>query len=735
VRRGGESGGPVEVDAAANVEPDRAGTVGAAVRETIAALVFGLSSIGQAISMAVLIFSGPLQSGLPRAIASFTVAGAVLAILAGVRSRIVPAGTSVQDGPAIVLVAVAATIGTGSASSVVDVFVALVITSISTGLLMWLLGRFRLGLLARYVPITVIGAFMAGTGWLLVKGGLDVMVGFRVEPGDIDDLFTAELAKFWIPGAVIGVGVWLIGRSKLPVAAMSAAIVASVVGFFVIVALTSSLDAVEDGGWLIGPFADGTGPSIVSPSEFADADWARILSRIPGIASVVAVAVLVLLLNVTGLGLRWSERIDVDAELRTFGIANVLIGPLGSAPGFLSVSDTVLLKQIGARRRVVPIAAGVLMLVFGIFGVGLIGYLPRLIVGALLIVVGLELLVDWVEGLVQSISKIEQLMSIGIVLVIAAVGILEGIGVGLVAACAVFIVRYSRVDPIRLSGSGHAMRSRVDRVPVEVDVLRARSDRLAVFELQGYLFFGSVTSLEDRISADVDTVGSTGELDAVVLDFRTVTGIDTSAYSLIGQLAESLTGDGALVVMSAVDGDLQASLLAAEPQAFEGAEWAVTLDDALERTERLQLDAAGLVLDNDHREPIALSEALLAEFDEVGYEAGVIVIRQGDPTDGMFVLMDGIMTAFRIDGAGQRHRLRRFGRSALVGEIGLTLGGLRSAEIVAETDVTVMWLSAERYGELRRESPHLAFELHEFIMRGQAARVVSLSEGLTHLSR
>jgi hypothetical protein len=42
---------------------------------------------------------------------------------------------------------------------------------------------------------------------------------------------------------------------------------------------------------------------------------------------------------------------------------------------------------------------------------------------------------------------------------------------------------------------------------------------------------GSVTSLEDRISAGVDAENSTEELDAVVLDFRTVTGIDPSAYS------------------------------------------------------------------------------------------------------------------------------------------------------------------------------------------------------------
>jgi SulP family sulfate permease len=730
VRSAEGAGERVESDVVAGAGSD---WWGAAIRESIAVFVFGLSAIGQAISMAVLIFSGPLQSGLPRAIASFTIAGAILATFAGIRSRVVPAGASIQDGPAIVLVAVAATVGTGTVSSVIDVFVVLAITSVTTGLLMWLLGRLRLGSLARYMPITVVGAFMAGTGWLLMKGGLDVMVGFSVGPGDIGDLFTANLAKFWIPGVVIGVGVWLIGRSKLPVTAISAAVLFSVVSFFVIVALASSIDAVEAGGWLIGPFAEGVGPSIVSPSEYADADWAGILTRLPAIGSVVAVAVLVLMLNVTGLSLRRSKRIDLDAEMRTYGISNVLIGPLGSAPGFLSVSDTLLLRQIGARRRVVPIAAGGLMLVFGIVGVPLIGYVPRMIIGALLIVVGLELLVDWVEGLVRSVSKIEQLMSIGIVAVIASVGILEGIGVGLVAACAVFIVRYSRVDPIRVSGSGHVMHSRVDRVAAEADALRERSDRLAVFELQGYLFFGSVTLLEDRILASGDS--SISEFDAVVLDFRTVTGIDTSAYSLVGQLVETLTSNGALVVMSAVHDDLRVSLLVAEPRTLAAAEWAATLDAALERTEGVQLRAAELTVDDARPEPIALSDELLAEFDEVAFDAGVTVIHQGDETDGMFILVDGFMSAFLIDAGGERHRMRRFGHGAMVGEIGLVTGGVRTAEVVAETDATVLWLPVERYAELRRDSPHLAFELHEFIMRGQAARVESLSEGLARLSR
>ena len=104
-------------------------------------------------------------------------------------------------------------------------------------------------------------------------------------------------------------------------------------------------------------------------------------------------------------------------------------------------------------------------------------------------------------------------------------------------------------------------------------------------------------------------------------------------------------------------------------------------------------------------QPIGLSPALISEFEARTFATGSLVMAQGGESDGMFVLVDGWMTALRVDETGMRHRLRRFGRGAMVGEIGLITGGLRTAEIVAETDADVLWLSADRYRELRRVRP------------------------------
>ncbi len=725
--------GPIsgEVSEAGEAAAD-AGTAGAVFRELVAILAVSLSAVGQAVSMAVLVFSGSLDEGLPRAIAAFVIAGGIVSAYIAMTSRLVPAGSVIQDSPAIVLVAVAASVAArGGPDPVSNVFVMLALTGALTGSMMWLLGRIRFGALVRYMPTTVVGAFMAGTGWLLTKGGLDVAAGFSVELGDVGELFTVDVAKFWVPGVALGVLIWLIGRSdRLPLSAMSMTILASLGVFYLVVAMASSFSAVESGGWLIGPFPDGAKPSIVTAQELADAGWSEILTSFPGIASVVAVSIMVVLLNVTALESKSAQRLDVNAELRSAGVANVLCAPLGVAPGFHGLADTTLIKQLGATRRMVPVAAGALLVVFGAFGVGIIGLVPRLLVGAMLITVGLALLADWVCDLKRSVNKTEQLLSVAIVVVIAAVGILEGIAVGVVAACAVFVVRYSRVDPIRSVGSGRDRHSRVDRHQAELELLAQRADRRVVFELHGYLFFGSIASLEDRIRALSDPVGKI-ELDALILDFRAVTGIDTSGYELIGQMAQHITSIGALVVMSSVNPDLRDALNSAEPESLGAVTWTATLDEALEVCERVELHRLSDATEHPSDTKIEFSPELFAEFTPRTFSSGELVIEQGATSDGMFVVVKGTMTAVQVNPDGTRHRLRRFGQAALVGEIGLILAGPRTAEIVADSDAEVLWLSADRYRELRTVAPELAFELHEYILRVQAGLVVSLSERLS----
>ena len=51
----------------------------------------------------------------------------------------------------------------------------IVSTTLLTGLLLLTLGYFKLGGIVRFLPYPVIGGFLAGSGWLLVQGGIGLM--------------------------------------------------------------------------------------------------------------------------------------------------------------------------------------------------------------------------------------------------------------------------------------------------------------------------------------------------------------------------------------------------------------------------------------------------------------------------------------------------------------------------------------------------------------------------------
>lgn len=702
--------------------------------DAIGLFVVTLQGAGTAISMAALIFVGPLASGLPRAVTSFVIAVGIASIVIGLRSRIVPVSVIIQDAPAIVMVAVAANLVAQQQSPrVSDVFVVLMITTLISGCAMWAFGQLRFGGLVRYLPTTVIGAFMAGTGWLLFKGGVDVIVGFNVGIADMTEFFGADLAKFWVPGLAMGISTWLVNRSdRLPPFAVGVTILGFVAVFYAVVSLFSSVAAVEDDNWLIGPFPEQEGVRLISASELADAGVQDLLGSASGILSVLGVSLVVLLLNITGIDTEQADRIDVDAELKASGLANILVSPLGPSPAFHALADTLLMNRLGVARRAVPVAAGALLVALGIVGVNAISYVPRIVVGALLITVGLSLLEGWIGDMRQSINLVEQVLSAGILFTIAAVGVLEGIGAGLLAACAVFIFRYSRVDPVRSSGSGRDIRSRVDRSTAQRDLLATKADDIQIFELQGFLFFGSLTTLEDQLNAVLSDPDRS--IDATVIDFRNVTGVDVSGYALIGRVASDLHDRGTTVVFSTLDDRLHQAFLATTPALRDQVIVKPTLDEALEVVEEVYL---GAVTTDEIETPrtLWLSSELVDEFSEVSFEADSIVMAQGDPSDGMLIVTEGNMTAFHVGRDGDRRRLRRFGPGTIVGEIGMIAGTPRTAEITAETPCTALRLSAESYHRLRAERPQLMFELQEFLMQEQSARVVELSEALARAQR
>ena len=139
-------------------------------------------------SFAALIFSGPLEPYVGQGVWIGLFTAVVVGIIVSLASSCPGVVAIPQDriAPILGLMAANMVLRMGSASpqeKCLAVMGAIALVSFITGSFLFVLGRLKLGNLIRYIPYPVIGGFLAGSGWLLLRGGLRVMVGHNLTWG------------------------------------------------------------------------------------------------------------------------------------------------------------------------------------------------------------------------------------------------------------------------------------------------------------------------------------------------------------------------------------------------------------------------------------------------------------------------------------------------------------------------------------------------------------------------
>ena len=258
-----------------------------------------------------------------------------------------------------------------------------------------MLGLLRLGKIVRFIPYPVVGGFLAGTGWLLVRGSLSALTGGTLSFHAIGALFTAAVLIKWIPGLCFGLLITLVVRRYHHPLLVPGLLALGVVVFYAILG-ASGLSVEEAGsrGFLVGPFPGGDLWPVVRRADLALIEWDLLRESAGTMIALTVLAGISILLNASRLEIATELEIDLDRELRATGFANLIAGTAGVTVGYLSLGESTLNDKVGARTRAPGILAALLCLLALVAGQSLLAYFPRPVLGAILSFLGFSILLD-----------------------------------------------------------------------------------------------------------------------------------------------------------------------------------------------------------------------------------------------------------------------------------------------------------------------------------------------------
>ncbi|CAN5790157.1 SulP family inorganic anion transporter [soil metagenome] len=692
-------------------------------------VVLGAVNSLLSIALASLIFQGQLVDMLPVGIGLGLAASVVIAAVTAVGSSVEGMYAGMQDASAAIIGLAAASIAVTAGLRTEDTVIALIIvTSLATGVTLLLIGRFRLGEISRYVPFPVIGGLLAGTGYLIVAGSVEILGGLSTT-----SIFGEKGPGLFWPGLVLGLTLFIASRLEWRSASYLWILLTATVGFHLSLAISGVTQATSAArGWLLGPFPAGSLWPGWPFGSLAGADWTAVLGEAPTLVTVLLIVPMTVVLYVSALEVEFRRDIDAAVELQTTGWANIAAGAIGGPPGYMYLADTIVTRRLlGGRRGSALLAALVVGVVLMVGGVAL-EFLPQFVVGGLLLFVGFDFLAEWLWSGRRKMTPIDYILMVTIVVMVATVGFLAGVVAGLVIATVLFVVRYSQIEVVKHSLSAAEYRSNVERAPAAAEFLESKGDSVVILLLQGFIFFGTGDQIIGRVR---DRIEAAGPLRFVAVDFNMVTGIDSSALMVFERLCLMAEDHGFVIVLIGLQEPERSQLddlinrfeerVRVEPDLDRGVAWCE--DRILDVEEARFHDSRSL--------PDDLESRLVSYLEARTYPATTKLISQGDPGSGLYLLVSGRASVLLQGSDGNELRLRILLEGTLFGEISLYHHEPATATVVADSECEILHLSVASFDRLCSSDPSLAADLHAFVARTLAARVSHANRTIRALRR
>lgn len=717
----------------------------------IAGLVLGVIGVLAYITpMAVLVFSGNLERYVATGIGITLFSGAVIGVVMALRSSFVGAiGLPVPEEMAILGV-IAGSIDKSMPASgtpeelFLTIVAAIALSSLLTGAFLLTLGQLKFGELIRFLPYPVVGGFLAGLGCLLSQGSIKVMTDISLSFTELPHLFQGDVLLRWFPGLVLAVVLLIISRRYSHFLILPASFFAATGLFYLVLFFTHTPVAVASSqGWLLGPFPEGSLWKPLSFSALMGANWSVVFDQLGTMMTLMAITALSLLLVSSGLELATERELDLNRELQGTGIANILSGLGGGMVGSHAVT-TVLVHKMGVRSRLVGIFAAAVYVAVLLFGLYLLSFFPKPVLGALLLFIGLDLLTQWVYDSFFKLPRNDYLIVILIMMIIATVGFVQGVAVGLVVAIILFVINYSKISVTKYSLSGVNYLSHVQRPENQERMLRENGEQTYIMQLQGLIFFGTANKLLSQIRQRLGNP-NLATLRFVVLDFRLVSGIDSSAVLSFVKIKLLASQEQISLLFTNLSGEMEKQLRIGGvlngsetcqvfPDLDRGVEWCENqiIENSKYRRQRSLPLAMQLKTFWDNNDQVS---TFMSYLEKVQLGAGDYLFRQGTNPESLYFIESGQVSTIVENEGTTSQRVQTLGGGTIVGEIAFYTKSPYETSAIADKSSKLYRLGTDALEKMQSENPQVAAVFSGLTNSRLAERLANAQKEIAHLLR
>lgn len=375
----------------------------------------------------------------------------------------------------------------------------LMIATLMAGILLIILGVFRLGTIIKFIPYPIIIGFTSGIALTIfttqIADVFGLQFGGEKVPGDFIGKWILYARHFdtvnWWNVAVSIASILIIALTpkfskKIPGSLVAIILVTVAVYLMKMYGGVTSIDTIGDRFSIQSQLPEATVPSL---------DWEAVKNLFPVAITIAVLGAIESLLSATVADGVIGDHHDSNTELVAQGIANIISPIFGGIPATGAIARTMTNINNGGRSPIAGIVHAIVLLLILIFLMPLAKFIPMACLAGVLVVVSYNMS-GWrvFKGLLKNPKSDVTVLLITFFLTVIF-DLTVAIEVGLVIACVSFMKRVMETTQISV------ITDEID--PNKESDVETHKEHLVipegveVYEINGPYFFGIATKFEE----------------------------------------------------------------------------------------------------------------------------------------------------------------------------------------------------------------------------------------------